>query len=107
MEKKLNTTIDFEFCDGTTAKLTLTFYALLQLKNKNRSLYNRYNEAMKNSSKGTYDELEMIDILYAAYMCAHLDDEEILSEMEFIQKCGSDRTAVGNAIKQLIQPKKQ
>ena len=36
MEKKLNTTWEFEFCDGTTTELTLTFYKLYQLKAKNK-----------------------------------------------------------------------
>lgn len=107
MEKKMNTIVNFEFCDGTTTELTLTFYALLQLKNKNRAAYNRYNEAMQNSSKGTYDEFNMLGILYAAYVCAHIDDEEVMPEMEFIKKCGSNRVAVGEAVKDLVQPKKQ
>lgn len=105
MEKKYNTTIDFEFCDGTTAKMTLTFYALYQLKSKNKALYNRYNQAMNASAKGGYDELEMMTILYAAYMCANANEENVLSEEEFIMKCGSDRVAVGNAVKQLTSPK--
>lgn len=103
--KMMNTTIDFEFCDGTTAKLTLTFYALYQLKSKNKLLYNRYNQAMNSSAKGGYDELEMLTILYVAYMCANMDEENALSEEEFIMKCGSDRVAVGNAVKQLTNPK--
>jgi hypothetical protein len=105
MEKKYNTTIDFEFCDGTTAKLTLTFYALYQLKSKNKALYNRYNNAMSASAKGGYDELEMLTILYVAYMCANMNEADCMSEEQFIEKCGSDRVAVGNAVKQLTSPK--
>ena len=107
MEKKMNTTIDFEFCDGTKAKLTLTFYALYQLKSKNKALYNRYNHAMDNSASGGYDELEMLTILYVAYMCANMGEETILTEEEFIIKCGSDRVSVANAVKELTNPKKQ
>lgn len=105
MDKKMNTTIDFEFCDGSTAKLSLTFYDLYQLKSKNKSLYNRYNEALKNSQKGSYDELDMATILYAAYICAN--SENPMDEEEFLMKCGSDRLAVANAVKELINPKKQ
>ncbi len=107
MEKKMNTTIDFEFCDGTTTQMTLTFYALYQLKSKNKRLYDRYNAAMLASSKGGYDELEMLTILYVAYMCAHMNDESVLTEEEFLMECGSDRVAMGNAIKELTNPKKQ
>lgn len=105
MEKKMNTTIDFEFCDGTTAPLTLTFYALYQLKSKNKALYDRYNRAMNNSASGGYDELEMLTILYVAYMCANTDGTA-MTEEEFIMKCGADRVAVANAVKELTNPKK-
>jgi len=105
MANKMNTTIDFEFCDGTTAKLTLAFYALYQLKGKNVNLYNRYNKAMNNSANGNYDELDMMTILYAAYMCDNLNADEIITEEEFMMKCGSDRIAVANAVKRLTQPK--
>lgn len=107
MSKKMNTTIEFEFCDGTTAKMTLMFYALYQLKNKNKALYNRYNQAMNASSKGDVDELDMITILYAAYICANMGEENLLSEEEFMIKCGSDRIAVGKAVEDLTTPKKQ
>lgn len=107
MEKKMNTTIDFEFCDGTTAKLTLTYYALYQLKSKNKSLYTRYNEAMNRLSKQNMDELDTITILYTSYVCANMDSDELMNEVEFMQLCGSDRKAVGRAVKELTQPKKQ
>ena len=105
MEKKYNTTIDFECYDGTILKMTVTFYALYQLKSKNKLLYNRYNAAMNSSAKGGYDELEMLTILYVAYMCANMNEENVLSEEEFIMMCGADRIAVGNAVKQLTSPK--
>ena len=106
MEKNLNTTIDFEFYDGTTVKMTLFFYALYQLRSKNKTLYDRYNKIMTNQAKGNYDELEMITLLYVAYVCANLDEENIMTEEEFMMKCGSDREAVGKAAKELTSPKK-
>ena len=103
----MNTTIEFEFCDGTKVPLTLTFYALYQLKSRNKALYNRYNEIMSKTSKGGYDELDMISILYTAYLCANTTNKKPLTEEEFIIKCGADRVALGNAVKDLTQPKKQ
>lgn len=107
MTTKLNTNYKFEFCDGTTTELTLTFYAMYKLKAKNKAMYEKYNRIMSDNGKGKYDDLEMVELLYTAYICAHLDDEEIMSFEEFIMKCGCDRKAVANAIKQLTQPKKQ
>lgn len=102
----LNTTYDFELADGNVVKMTLTFYALYQLRSKNKALYERYNRCISNTSKGNLDELDTITILYAAYVCANVNDENLMGEEEFIMLCGSDRTAVGNALGALINPKK-
>lgn len=104
MDKKMNTTIDFEFYDGSKAKMTLTFYALYQLKAKNKALYGRYTKVMASTMGGNYDELEMLTILYAAYLCANPKDP--MTEEEFLIKCGSDRVAIANAVGALINPKK-
>ncbi len=106
--KSLNTKYVFEFADGTTTEMTLSFYHLYMLKNKNKALYDRHNQYMTrmSSQKGViYDEVETILALYVAYVCAHLNDESIMTEEEFVLKCGSDRMAVGKAFKALLQPK--
>lgn len=106
MSKKLNTIIEFEFCDGTTAKMTLQFYALYQLKTKDKKLYEKYSAIM--AKPRITDELEMITIMYTAYVCANLDNyEDIMSEVEFMILCGSDRSAINRAYRELTQPKKQ
>lgn len=99
-----NTCIDFKFEDGDTVKLTLAFYALYQLKAKNKSIYDKYNEVM---TKGAKNEFDMITVLYAAYLCANLDETDLLSYEQFMEKCGSDRYAIKQASEQLIKPKKQ
>ena len=105
MDKKMNTTIDFEFYDGTTAKMTLTFYALYQLKTKNKALYERYNKIM--TKQAITDELDMITVVYTAYVCANLSEENLMNEEEFMMKCGCDRIAIRDAVQSLTQPKKQ
>ena len=105
MEQKfMNTNYIFEFFDGTKAELTLFFYRLYQLKEKNAHFYNRY---MKIMTKGPTDEIEMIEVLYTAYLCANFEKEEIMSFEDFIYKCGFDRLAVANAIKALTREKKK
>lgn len=103
MEKKLNTIYEFEFADGSKTDLTLAFYKLYQLKAKNPALYAKYNKLAQNKN---IDTIEMIQILYVAYVCAHLDAEEMLTEKEFMILCGSDLKAVGKAIEVLYDPKK-
>ncbi len=102
---KFNSTYDFTLCDGSTVKMTLTFYALYQLKSKDRALYDKYNKALNAVGTGKGDELDSITLLYVAYVCANLNEAELMTEEEFIMMCGSDRQAVGNAARALTTAK--
>lgn len=99
---KMNTTVEFVLEDGTATELTLTYYALYQMKPKHEGLYKRYNRIMAN---GMNEELDMVTILYTAYICAHLHDESVMTEEEFMIGCGSNRKAVADAVKKLTTPK--
>jgi hypothetical protein len=103
--KVLNTTYDFTFANGTTVELTLAFYKLYQLRSKNKKLYDRYNKIMTSQANGSYDELDTCTLLYIAYLCAN-EGDDLLTEEEFYMLCGSDRDAIGEAIKHLVTPKK-
>lgn len=96
-----NTCIDFKFEDGESVKMTLTFYAVYQLKNKNKKIYDEYNKVMAG---GVKEELDLITILYAAYLCANLDTECMTYE-EFLIKCGSGRRKVRETVAVLQSPK--
>ena len=107
MAKKMkNTFVDFELETGEVAKLTLSFYALLQLKNSKKDVYERYNKIM---TKGPQDELEGITILYTAYLCGLLLNNKIddaMDEEEFICSVTPDREYVMETMQGLINPKK-
>ena len=105
--KMLNTYYEFELANGSKVKLTLNFYYLYQLRNKDKGLYERYNRILTNQSKKDYiyDEIDNMEILYTAYCCANLDNENMLSEEEFLMFCGSDRKAVSKAIQAILAPK--
>ena len=100
----LATRYKFEFYDGTTCEMTLTFVSLIKLKGKNKPLYDRYNKIM---SKGGEDEFDTLTVLYAAYVCANIDSDKLLTEDEFIEKCGCDRWALNDALTTLTNPKKR
>lgn len=101
MDNRLNNTfVEFEFADGETTKLTLAFYLVYKLKVKNPKLYERYSKIM---SKQRTDDLETIVVLYAAYLCAHIDDEDVMSEEEFMIRCGCDRVAASDAAYKLLR----
>lgn len=101
----LNTTTEFEFCDGTKTKLTLAFYYLYKLRSNHKNLYDRYNKIMQETDGKNFDILDMVTVCYVAYMCAHVDEENVMSEEEFMMLCGSDMTVIGKAVKALINPK--
>lgn len=107
MDKKmLNTYYTFKLSDDTEVTMTLAFYMLYQLRNKNKPLYERYNKIMSSNSRNNFDELDTITILYTAYVCANMANDELLSEDDFMMLCGSDRKAVGDALGHLLNPKK-
>jgi hypothetical protein len=110
MDKPMNTKYVFEFEDGSTCEMTLSFYALYLLRSKNKNLYLRYNKTMSDmaDTKGGYDELASLTILYTGYVCANINEpsDSLMSEEDFIIKCGCDRVAVMNAINTLTNPKK-
>lgn len=97
-----NTYYTFEFEDGDSVQMTLAFYALYQLKAKNKSVYEEYNRVM---TKGATEELDMISVLYAAYLCANLSND-VMSKEDFLIKCGSDRYKIKEAMEALVKPKK-
>lgn len=100
----LATTVEHEFFDGSTVKCTLAMYRLKQLASKNKKLY---ETAMKVLGKGTDDVFESIRVIYAAYICANMDNEELLTEDEFVMMCGSDYTGINMTVTALINPKKR
>lgn len=104
MAEMKNTYCDFPFEDGGSVKMTLAYYFLYQLKNVNKAVYDRYNKIMTNGIK---EEIEMITVLYAAYLCANItDSQNCMSEEEFMIKCGSDRLAVRTVFEKLTKAKK-
>ena len=100
----LATRYEFEFYDGTTCQMTLAFIRLKMLSTKNKALYDRYNKIMAAGGK---DEFDTLTVLYAAYCCANMDGENLLTEDDFIEKCGCDRYALNEALQAMTNPKKK
>lgn len=101
---KLATTVDFELFDGTKVQCTLAMFRLKIMASKRQSLY---KDVVRFLSKGAEDIFEQIRLVYAAYVCANLDAENLMTEEEFIIACGSDYTGVGEVVQKLIDPKKR
>ena len=104
--RKLNTTMEFELADGSTVTLTLTFGLLLRLRSKSKDDYARFNRVIMEGPK---DIIDSTAIIYAAYLCAYIDDNGnfsgALSEDEFLELCPFDIELVSQISKALINPK--
>lgn len=100
----LATTVEHELFDGTKVKCTLAMWRLKQLASKNKKLY---ETAMKVLGKGTEDVFESIRVIYAAYVCANMDSEDIMTEDDFVMMCGSDYAGINLTVSALINPKKR
>ena len=100
-----NTYVDFELEDGTTVKLTLQFYRLYMLKNTNKkAVYDRYN---KINAEGFKEELDMVDVLYTAYLCANVKEiDTCMTREEFLMNMPVDREYIGDTYNMLVNPKK-
>lgn len=98
----LATTVDHPLFDDTTVKCTLAFYKLKQLGSKNKKLA---DHATRILGKGSEDIFEIVKTVYAAYVCANMDDENLLAEDEFTMLCGSDYAAIMETFNKLINPK--
>lgn len=94
----------FEFEDGGTCQMSLNFIRLKRLSSKNKDLYKRQQNVMMHGGK---DEFDTLTVLYSAYVCANIDSDDIMTEEEFIVRCGSDRVVINQALEALTNPKKR
>lgn len=95
---------EIELENGSVVSLTLSFAALYKLRNSNKPLYDKYNQLM---NKKDTDELDMVNIIYIAYVCGNIGKGNILNFEEFLEIVPSDREVIGKAIETLLVPKKK
>lgn len=82
MDKSRITFYEMELADGSKVKLALAYSLLFQLRKLKPKVYEEYNEVAMN---GTKDELKHIDLIYAAYLCANIENvDECMSKEKFI-----------------------
>lgn len=95
---------EFEFQDGEKCQMSLSFIRLKRLASKRKDLSDRYNNIML---KGTKSELDVLTVLYTAYLCANMEHDDLMTEDEFIEKCGDDHVIIYEALDALTNPKKR
>lgn len=100
-----NTYQELELQDGSVVKLTLNFARLLQIKNERKDLYARL---MKVLQAENFDVLfDSLTILYVGYLCANLNNNEILSEEEFMELVPFDLESLNILAGQLVSSNKK
>ena len=100
-----NTFLDLELEDGSKVQLTLNFSRLLQLKNKNKTMYEKYNKILCNGAKDAIEDT--ITVIYVAYLCANIEQEEVLSFNQFSEVIPQNFIEINNICQELITPKKK
>ena len=100
----LCTGYEFEFQDGEKCQMSLSFIRLKKLASKKKELYDRQQNIM---IKGTKSELDVLTVLYTAYVCANMERDDLLTEDEFIERCGEDHVIIFEAFDALMNPKKR
>ena len=96
---------EIELANGDKVKLTLNFKRLLNVRNKRKELYQRYNKIMMDGPK---DLFHNITILYVAYLCAMEDPDNIdyaMDEGTFMELL-PEYNVIMQKVVDLVSPKK-
>lgn len=90
--------------DGQKEKLTLNLGALMDLSRKDKPVVDRYFEIYKKMGNKNSDinELEMAELLYIAYRCAHAKDDQYMTMEDFLYKMTDSRVEIGNVFSKLF-----
>ena len=96
---------ELELENGTTVKLTLNFARLLQIKNEQPKVYERFMKVLQNKN---FDIVfDSLTVLYTGYLCANMNNESVLSEEEFVELIPFDLEVINVTAGALIQSKKK
>lgn len=99
-----NTIMYYETTAGEKIGLTITFALLYKVKGECPEAYKRYNDVMMNGMKDIFDATS---ILYAAYLCANIENAERLPYTQFLEVLGDDMTGVMRTAAALMGRKKK
>lgn len=97
--------------DGSKEELTLNLGALMDLSQKDKALTDRYFQIYKklDGKNAELNEIEMGEVFYIAYRCAHVKDDEYMSMQEFLYALTDNREEMAYVFQNIfgIKEKKQ
>lgn len=91
--------------DGSEEDLTLNLGALYELRKKHKELSDRYFKLYKKMQSKDFNELDMGELFYIAYACAH-PNEKIMRKEEFLCSITDSREEHANIFQQMFGVKK-
>ena len=97
-------TTSLVMADGREETLVLSFAALWQLKTRRP---NEYKTVSRILVQGSDDVMDYLSLLYAAYLCAHLEDLEGCEGFRKFADRAPEVNAVMLAANELVSPKKR
>ena len=96
-----NTYQELKLTNGETVKLTLNFARLLAVKNKRPKLY---EDLMRILQYKDFDIVfDSLKVLYVGYLCARVNDDEVMTEEEFMELVPFDLEKINILAGKLIQ----
>lgn len=89
--------------DGGSIELTLNLGALFELSKKDKPIVDRYFELQKRTQKDrdSLTEFDMGEILYIAYRCAHVKEDDPMEIGDFLYLLPDSREEMGDVFKKL------
>ncbi len=100
-----NTFVDFEMLGDITVKLTFSFYLLKRLESKYPELAERYFDIQRKKKEEATNE-DTITAFYTAYVCANMDDPDLMDEEAFFILFPSDIKYITQVAGKLMGGKK-
>ncbi len=104
-ETAKNSFISFPLENGEEVKLTLTFQKLNILKSVDNELYTRFNKIFYQGKSD--DVLDMVTVIYTAYWCANIGNNEKYKEAEFVDQVPFDIPLIERTFNALTKTKKK
>ena len=96
---------ELELTNGKVVKLTLNFARLLKIKTENIQTYEDFMRIIQGKD---FDPLlDALKVIYVGYLCANIDNDEILEENEFYELVPFDIEEINIKAGLLIQSKKK
>lgn len=95
---------EVELINGEKIKATITFERLYKLANKNKEMYDKYDEIIHGHGNG--GDLDSAYVLYVAYVCANIDAEYMGWE-EFMAFLPYDPDRIVGIVNEMVAPKKK